>query len=460
MLLLIFIAILCSIISWRYPMAGLAIAINTHVFRSAAHAWILGRPLVLGESGFEIYSAAFLVPALGIPLIKLAWKMATGVRTITTVRWNAMDAGLIGLSLAVLLGCLYAPDADVANGIVIKFLGLGVIYYVFARGWMRYQTLPEVQADIFMKWTWYLALLAGFVAIIFPDLEPKTEELARLTTESANPIPFSLLMGTALLVNCYWLMERTKKTRIFRLTLLVSPAILIYFFVAANTRGPLVGFLVAFVFLVSGLLVQRKQVKTLIKIIAVVVFLIAVCWAVWDAAPDVYQRFGQRLDALVAGVDTVQEREAYYELAWLLFQDALIFGVGTGGVTHYAGGYAHNIILEVAAENGIIGLLPLLFFVGGIFYYYVFSALQKKEPLCIFFASCCIYYLVWGTASGTLFIMKYLYFVAGMLAFFAHYTGDRAKVPEATVVQSTRSSAARPLESYWKTGAPNSYRKD
>ena len=250
-----------------------------------------------------------------------------------------------------------------------------------------------------------------------------------MTTESANPIPFSLLMGTALLANCYWLLANSEMNRFFRLLLFFSPAILIYLFVAANQRAPIISFLVTLVFLVCGLSVQRGKAKTVLKVALVVSALFAVCWFVWNAAPQIFDRLGQRMEGLTADTaDSLQERMMYYESAWQLFQHSTLFGVGTGGVTYYAGGFCHNIVLEVAAENGIIGLLPFGVFVGGIVYYYVRSALCKGNPLCVFFGSCCIYYLTWALASGSLFGMKHLYFVAGLLVFFANYTGDRVSV--------------------------------
>ena len=149
-------------------MAGLAIAINTHMFRCSVQSWILGRSLSPFEGGYLEYSAAFMVPSLGIPLIKLARIKVAGQAQVTNVRWNPVDFGLCGLAVALLLGCLYSPDIDLAVGIVFKFVTLGTVYYVFARNWMEYQNDPIGQAEIFMKWTWFLALLAGFTAVVLP----------------------------------------------------------------------------------------------------------------------------------------------------------------------------------------------------------------------------------------------------------------------------------------------------
>jgi O-antigen ligase len=61
------------------------------------------------------------------------------------------------------------------------------------------------------------------------------------------------------------------------------------------------------------------------------------------------------------------DRIKIYSAAWQLFKNKPFFGLGTGGFP--GGGYPHNIILEIAAENGLLGLL--------IFFGFLFTICQR-----------------------------------------------------------------------------------
>jgi O-antigen ligase len=56
---------------------------------------------------------------------------------------------------------------------------------------------------------------------------------------------------------------------------------------------------------------------------------------------------------------SVNIRLKHYSDAWQLFKQKPLFGMGTGG---FPGGYPHNIFLEIAAENGLLGLVIFLCF--------------------------------------------------------------------------------------------------
>ena len=59
-------------------------------------------------------------------------------------------------------------------------------------------------------------------------------------------------------------------------------------------------------------------------------------------------------------------RLKHYSTAWQLFKNQPLFGIGTAG---FPEGYPHNIFLEIAAENGLLGLI--------IFFSFLFAICQK-----------------------------------------------------------------------------------
>ncbi|MCD6318040.1 O-antigen ligase family protein, partial [Candidatus Aerophobetes bacterium] len=89
------------------------------------------------------------------------------------------------------------------------------------------------------------------------------------------------------------------------------------------------------------------------------------------------------LIALKGGMSTMQRKEAY-SLAVTLFMQRPLLGIETGG---FPGGYPHNIFLEIATENGLVGLIIFICFLFAIarigFRYLIsyFSRLDRQSRI-------------------------------------------------------------------------------
>jgi O-antigen ligase len=400
-------------------MAGIAIALNTHVFRAPLQVWITGR---LENTGFEFYSALFLVPALGIPLIRLfARAMVSKPVRGSMNPWNLQDTGILGLTTVLLLGTVYAPDIERALIITGEFIALCLPYYFLGRYFLLYETQPVTQAHTFMKWTWMLAILAGLVSLLSIVPVNVEEQTGRLTTLGSNPLPFALLMGTALLINVYWLLRKPSSSSTFKLLIWVTPFILIYFLIAANSRGPLFGFLLCAGVLICGLFWQQRRTVLLFRSFLAFVLMAGACAATWLTFPEVIENFGERMELTGDENDTVRLRLESLRVAADLFEDAPLVGVGTGGVRFYHTDFTHNLIMEVAAEHGIVGLLALGCFVGGAIFHLIIAIFRTRNSLALFFSVCALYILFWSMVSGSLAGLKQLYFFVGIQTLFVSY---------------------------------------
>ena len=135
---------------------------------------------------------------------------------------------------------------------------------------------------------------------------------------------------------------------------------LLYSIFLVGCRGPLISAILGlfFYFLVT----YNKNIK-LSFIISVILFFIIIIWMTnFNIIYSIMGKFpnisAYSLEQIKEGMSTKERLEAY-SLAIKLFLQKPLLGVGTGG---FPGGYPHNIFLEIASENGIIGILIFICF--------------------------------------------------------------------------------------------------
>lgn len=94
---------------------------------------------------------------------------------------------------------------------------------------------------------------------------------------------------------------------------------------------------------------------------------------------------------IIEGVDYSNSRIALIKAAFLVFSNNFITGVGVGNLTHEIGIItdlqmnAHNLILQLIAESGIIMLIGLIMLVYGLVVYVVKIEKKHKFIICLLF---------------------------------------------------------------------------
>jgi O-antigen ligase len=131
---------------------------------------------------------------------------------------------------------------------------------------------------------------------------------------------------------------------------------------ASGSRGPVVALLAALVVLV-GLAMQNRQLRRRLAQIAlgVVAAVVVAALIVPSSAVD---RSASFLFGNASGLSS-NGRTHLWGQALSLFYSHFWTGVGTGGFANYAPTgifYPHNIVLEVGAELGVLGVLALVAF--------------------------------------------------------------------------------------------------
>src|SRR6185437_759923 len=262
---------------------------------------------------------------------------------------------------------------------------------------------------------------------IYGILHPTTEILSG--NQDITHIGSAQLIGMSLLLCVY-----AKPFRRF-LRMLVLP-ILGIGLVACAARGPLLSLLTVMIFY-SVMTRNSTGVGRYKKIAALSLVVIVVTGAlVWmeqyPAAQEKIVEKQQELESLVSGSGdpggTTEQRLDFYRSALSDFSTEPLLGVGLGGwpVSYYGSekpGYPHNIVLEVAAEQGIVGLAALFTFIAAV--WLAARRIWQQRPELAFSIPLYIYSLLVSMFSGDI-NLRALWFWAGTIFAISRMCFSRA----------------------------------
>jgi len=403
------IAALFAAITWWRPIVGVVLAL----YADSVASVILGSFLQMNIEAQKDSHFTLLIsfPVLLTLCLKTIQMYALNRRRPIIGPLNTIDIGLLGLGFVTILGCLYTPQLHYGLEIAARFWVFALSYYFFARVSVACPTqVPECQND-FMTWVWIIALIACIAALIEPG---SRTDLLRMTLTNVNPINFSMLAGAGLLVTIYCIIEQTSQAWWRKWIYICGGPVFLYCVVSATERGPIISLVCATLLLMGSLLVIAKRTRafvTTILLIAVVATTVALLQQYY---PETFGAFMGRFDARDS---TVGHRLLLYAQAFDLFSQSPFLGAGTAymEMVNGKGFYAHNMVLEVASEHGVLGLIMVVFLFGGVIHLTTLSVKLKSSAGC-FFAAFLIHTLVEGEFSGHFTAWKAAYFGAGMVS--------------------------------------------
>jgi O-antigen ligase len=433
-------ALVVGAITWWNPIAGITLGLEAHNVTPAIVGILLGESQI-GQEGAH-HTLFIRMPVLFVMFITMIrqYGWLRQYRTLVKAPLNIIDVGLLGLGAVTIFWSFYAPDSDAGINIAARFWVFGLPYYFFARTSFACSHGLEECVNTFMKWHWGLAVILGVVSVTIAG----SLNSSHISLWSTNPIGFGMLMGMGLLVNLYWMLQRSHESWWLTLAPLVTTPFFLFLIIGANERGPVLTVVCSAVFMAGTIARIRNQFRTFLQILFLICALIGGAFFVVNTFPHVGERFVERLELLDSRRATKDERLNLYGQAIKSFYRSPITGAGTGAMEskNGPGGYAHNMFLEVAAEYGLLGLTMLGIFVSGLFYYIWLSSFRIGNPLCCFFAAFALFVFLEAQFSGTLWNFKSLYFAAGMLTLLT--ANARRKVPVPRNMSRVRWQPARP----------------
>jgi len=335
-------------------------------------------------------------------------------------RLNALDPTLVALAfltLAVLLRFaedLLRSDSAVLDAAALNWKGVILFLGITAviSGSFIYSPAPSYGAEKVVRFLGICSLLF-FAPIVLVrrerDLRIFVVTLVGLSTAlsvktlyglfhiklilngwdqwvtSVTEIGAGQLAGMAILAIVYY---RFASPNVIRwLTILCVP-MLVVGLAGANARGPILSLAAV---LVLGAIFLRKQ-QSLQSQFLVTLFILGLLLAgllyllnrTPGEAHDTMANKAEELSNLAAGHNpggTAGKRLEFYDDAVKAFESKPALGWGAGGWSQFyyhedKRGYPHNLFLEVAVEQGIVGLLLLSIFVMNIFWV---AARQRVE---------------------------------------------------------------------------------
>jgi O-antigen ligase len=176
-----------------------------------------------------------------------------------------------------------------------------------------------------------------------------------------NPIQLGRESAEGLIIVTYILLAGARSVLRAAATVLVP--VLVISLLAAGSRGPVLGALAGLLTLFTMVAGDRMARRRLLLVAVSGVFA-AILAAQLVPGQSIGRSFSF-LSCAGSGLSSNGRFELWSE-AWRLFADNPVLGIGTGSFFAVDGvnSYPHNLLLEVGAELGIVGILLLLGFLG------------------------------------------------------------------------------------------------
>lgn len=312
-------------------------------------------------------------------------------------RFTIADKAFFLFVLIFSTGLLYTNEIDLAADKVVRTVFLSFIPFFFMRFWKAgiwKRTRILLWSMLVFAW---IAVILGVLQVTEKGI-PDTLFVQRIGIGESYPVAVGLWMGIAALVAMILLLHSHLKGLIViadtelknnklvhsrvpsilvRLALLVSISVFVIYVFLSGTRGAVISLSIASIFLFFMVLRRHRLRKKL----AVAVLIVSALYISWNVITilsddDLDAIRALNYEALIEGRDpSLPNRIDLIEQAGQMFMSSPLIGVGVmgsvqqGGTTYWSQGYPHNIFIEIISENGIIGLVAFLIFIGSIWRY-------------------------------------------------------------------------------------------
>jgi len=316
-----------------------------------------------------------LIPDLGIDLTvlaALALYLSLGIQLVTkfdvtqaALRRHLLPIVLFGLFLVVLFASVnYKFSTVYGLEKVMRFAALSTLPLIAPMLLLRsVRDLKDILVAL---------MLGGLLFAAFAQADADTSG-GRFTALGTNTIAIAVFAGVALIVLAWWKIPTSSNlwTRLALLPLIIP---LIVVLLGSGSRGPLISIVVTstLLFLLSSFYIGWTRQVSIILVALLLTAL--VIWLNRDLLPA---EALQRIEALVDPSEVVEanSRSELWRAGLANFARHPIFGMGAGGFQRnnliVAGRiilWPHNLLLEVALEQGLVGLFILLGLLGSTLY--------------------------------------------------------------------------------------------
>jgi len=164
-----------------------------------------------------------------------------------------------------------------------------------------------------------------------------------------NPILFGITFAIMLTILFVWVLEQKK----FKFKYFILMILSMFLLLRSGSRGAVISFLSAILFYIF--ITKRVKLQTKVYTIIFATLLFLSCYKLLPDSVKEFYQYTFTPEARSDEISSVYQRLTMWKMAINDFKENPVFGVGTGNSVEGIG-FPHNILLEVAAELGIIGL--------------------------------------------------------------------------------------------------------
>lgn len=321
----------------------------------------------------------------------------------------------------ILLSYIYTPSEVYAKEKLVKFIVLTIPTTVFP--FFLFTSKESVVR--FLKSLCALSVVLSI--IILPTIYQRGSDLAFVGFNNGTSSQgLARLNGVSLIILIFYSLleakDKRKKAGVFFLILLVAFVLL-----ATGSRMPLLALFCAGIYAIfrsvkirKGILVMRKGFKMLLSASVLGLFLLAAL-ATRGFFDTIIYRF-KIIFSESGGGASANGRIERFSVAWDVFKEHFVFGGGLGSFPIFynetdIGDYPHNIVLEIMAEFGLIGLSIFSLFFFLTFYRGLVKGKRSGRQPSVQLAVIClfVYYLANAMVSGDINSNRALYVFMSIL---------------------------------------------
>ncbi|MBN2354703.1 O-antigen ligase family protein [candidate division KSB1 bacterium] len=281
-----------------------------------------------------------------------------------------------------------------------------------------------------------LVALFTIVSLIKSVLSKSIIFTYRSSFLEVNPISYANWIGAIAIM--FLVMIPLVKKKIRRIFCYMGLLALVATIFAANSRGPMVSFVVVLTILMAiryrGKPKRNLLIWSAVGVVVVILLLLVLPEQVTSRYTDV---FTQEERSKNLTFFTVNTRLYNWQAAWNMATDSIIhflFGVGSGGFSQMIyrqdiRWYPHNIFLEVFCELGLIGTVLLLWHFAGVaatgLKAYKITMPEKTKAIFLAVILAAIFNFIGAQFSGDLNDNRRLWFFLGLVIALSNLTIDK-----------------------------------
>lgn len=407
MILSLFTGLLILYICWRKPIAGLAVLVQINLVRAVVSLDFNNLCFkCINESDFLLGA---IIPLLGFTLILV--KLYSKNKNLK-FKLSFIDVFFVLIIVTLFYTSIFSANIAASVAYTGRFILLASSYYFISKIIILNAEQPNKLIIDFLKVTLILGVCLGIISLIL--LYFSSGYVDRLTIPGVHPIPFSQLIGFAVLVIISSLII-DKKILPINIGSLVSRGLLLVFLLmvlfASNTKGILLSIIISFIIMLylKGFKISKKLLVLMCLVILPLTFYVV--------SKIGYESLFERLFRSL-GDNSINHRLLSYGESFEIFMRFPLTGSGPGAYDIFGYlPYPHNFFLENIAQYGILGIIINIYFLFMLYIIFEISNRTKHKNFIFSLLFILIVYFFTETmVSFTLWMHKGLYLSLGLFS--------------------------------------------